>query len=267
MAISDADIDLAVSVTGTFENSGDPYVGVTGDFDGMGISCGVLQWNIGSNSLQPLVRLAGEAAVLANMPVKGAEMWTACISPLPAGLKMVRAWQTDGVLSPAIAAELRAFMGSPEMRAVQKRRIAAIAQSADALAAGWAHNLGRADRSAQEFVWFFDVLTQNGGMKNVGYSDVEAFLVSAPGGGAVSAICDWLAAVPAGSWGQADCVKNAGLWRGTVPAESLDLFVLSYLRACQSRPPARGLVMNRKGTLATKMGYVNTERFNLAGKI
>ena len=58
MTVTNDEVAVAISVTGTFENSGDPYLGVTGNFDGMGISCGVLQWNIGSNSLQPLVRLA-----------------------------------------------------------------------------------------------------------------------------------------------------------------------------------------------------------------
>jgi hypothetical protein len=48
MAVTDDEINKAVAVTGRFENAGDPWSGVTGDFDGMGISCGVLQWNIGS---------------------------------------------------------------------------------------------------------------------------------------------------------------------------------------------------------------------------
>src|SRR5262245_15753274 len=71
LAISEDELAVLVKVTGTFENSGDPYEGVSGDFDGQGISCGVLQWNIGQGSLQPLVRAAGKPAVAASMPTFG----------------------------------------------------------------------------------------------------------------------------------------------------------------------------------------------------
>jgi len=66
----------AVAITPGFEVEGDPYQGVSGDFDGMGISCGALQWNIGSKSLQPIVIAVGKPKVAAAMPQLGQEMWT-----------------------------------------------------------------------------------------------------------------------------------------------------------------------------------------------
>jgi hypothetical protein len=48
-----------LALTGTFETGkGVPecFSGITGDFDGQGISYGVLQWNFGTGSLQPLLR-------------------------------------------------------------------------------------------------------------------------------------------------------------------------------------------------------------------
>ncbi len=48
-----------LALTGTFETGkGIPecFTGITGDFDGQGISFGVLQWNFGQNSLQPLLK-------------------------------------------------------------------------------------------------------------------------------------------------------------------------------------------------------------------
>ncbi|MBI1822489.1 MAG: peptidoglycan-binding protein [Nitrospirae bacterium] len=45
-------------LTGTFETNVPPpdcFAGITGDFDGQGISLGVCQWNIGQRSLQPLL--------------------------------------------------------------------------------------------------------------------------------------------------------------------------------------------------------------------
>lgn len=47
-----------LALTGAFEtNSGIPecFAGLSGDFDGQGMSFGVLQWNFGQNSLQPLL--------------------------------------------------------------------------------------------------------------------------------------------------------------------------------------------------------------------
>lgn len=267
MPVTSQEIDLVVSITGTFENSGDPYVGVTGDFDGMGISCGVLQWNIGSNSLQPLVRLAGQAVVTRTMPTKGADMWTACTAPLARGLAIVRSWQTGNKVDPVIAAELRSLLGSPEMRAIQLRRITAIVQNADSQATAWAQSTGRTERTLQELVWFFDILTQNGSMKGLTHHDVEHFIASSGAEGAVDVICDWLANAPKTWWGHADCVKNAALWRDAVPADQVDLFVLSYLRSSISgQVLARGVVMNCKGAIAFKLGHVNGTLFDFRTK-
>ena len=46
-----------LALTGSFETSQPPpdcFAGLTGDFDGQGISFGALQWNLGQGSLQPL---------------------------------------------------------------------------------------------------------------------------------------------------------------------------------------------------------------------
>lgn len=47
-----------LALTGAFETGRQPpdcFCGITGNFDGQGISFGVLQWNIGQQSLQPLL--------------------------------------------------------------------------------------------------------------------------------------------------------------------------------------------------------------------
>lgn len=49
----------ALALTGTFETGKAPpecFAGLSGDFDGQGISFGVLQWNFGQGSLQPLLK-------------------------------------------------------------------------------------------------------------------------------------------------------------------------------------------------------------------
>jgi len=50
--------DKCLALTGSFETGRYPpdcYWGITGDFDGMGLSFGALQWNVGQGTLQPLL--------------------------------------------------------------------------------------------------------------------------------------------------------------------------------------------------------------------
>lgn len=51
--------DRCLALTGSFETGQYPpdcFCGLTGDFDGQGISFGALQWNVGQGSLQPLLK-------------------------------------------------------------------------------------------------------------------------------------------------------------------------------------------------------------------
>src|SRR5690349_2503801 len=108
-------LKAALLVTGRFETTGNPWAGVTNDFDNMGISCGILQWNIGMGSLQPLVKNCGNAAVLKYMPVHGGQLWTACQGSVANGLQIVRAWQPNKKFKPDVLEELRTLFGSDEM--------------------------------------------------------------------------------------------------------------------------------------------------------
>jgi hypothetical protein len=48
-----------IALTGSFETNQPPpdcFAGLSGDFDGQGMSFGVLQWNLGQGSLQPLLQ-------------------------------------------------------------------------------------------------------------------------------------------------------------------------------------------------------------------
>lgn len=265
MTISEAELKVLTKITGTFENSGDPYQGVSGDFDGQGISCGVLQWNIGQNSLQPLVQAAGKPAVLAAMPVFGSEMWRACQSSLSVGLQIVRSWQNGTALKSAPKSELRAFMGSAPMRAQQDTAIRKVAVKAETMADDWAAARGQGARTVQDLAWFFDIVTQNSSLKGLGFGDVAAFKNAAGPGQADDLVCDWLAATTSKYAGQEDCHKNAQLWRNTVSGDELDLLVLGYLRSQKSILQWRGDVLNRKGTLAVRQGWVHKTKFDLTG--
>jgi hypothetical protein len=250
-------VAAAVKVTCGFEVAGDPYAGVSGDFDGMGVSCGALQWNIGSNSLQPMVRAVGRARVAALMPTLGAEFWIGCQGTRAEGLTAVRKWQKGGKLSKVAETELRALMTSPEMRAEQDRAIEAVAERAYDGAEAWAAAYGLAQPSQREFLWFFDLTTQNGGLKDIGPETVETFMRLNRPDRADDVICDYLAGLSGTSGHVKDAHHNAKLWRGKGDVEQQTLLALSYLRSLKSNPAWAHVVLNRKGTIAMGEGWVN----------
>lgn len=264
MTISADEIKVLTGITGTFESSGDPYQGVSGDFDGQGISCGVLQWNIGQGSLQPLVRAAGRDAVLSTMATFGQEMWTACNASLNQALAIVRSWQDGTALRPGPRSELKTFMGSPAMRLQQDAAIRKVGAKAETLADRWAADRGAGARTLQGLAWFFDIVTQNSSMKDLSFADVVAFKAAAGPDRADDLVCDWLAATTDVFAGKKDCHKNALLWRDAASGEALDLLVLGYLRSQKSILRWRGDVLNRKGTLAVRTGWVHGKKFDLA---
>jgi len=254
----------AVQITPGFEVSGDPYEGVSGDFDGMGVSCGALQWNIGKASLQPMVLVLPDARVKALMPTLGSEFLRACRASVPVGLAIVRGWQTKAKLSRAAAAELKALMGSPEMRAQQETRITAVADKAFAAAGRWAVAVGRPAPSKHEFLWFFDLTTQNGGLEGITADQVADFIHRNAAEGAGEVVCDFMAGLNGTSGHIRDAHKNASLWRGDLKPIALELLVLSYLRSGSASPKWRHVVLNRKGTIAAGRGWVNGSKYDLS---
>jgi hypothetical protein len=254
----------ATKITPGFEVSGDPYEGVSGDFDRMGISCGALQWNIGKGSLQPMVVAVGSDVVRAAMPQLGSQMWSACTSPLQVGLGIVRSWQSGTKLTPPAKAELRKLMGTAEMRAEQDRRIAKVAERAFALADKWAQSGGKDGPSKREFLWFFDLVTQNGSLEGITRRHVENFIALNAPGRADDAICDYLAGLSGTSGHIRDAHKNAALWRNQADAEKLELLVLSYLRSGSADARWRHVVLNRKGSIAMGGGWVNSGNYSFA---
>ena len=257
---SEAWIEVGLRVTGQFETSGNPLAGVTGDFDRMGISLGVLQWNIGQASLQPLVKPLGRAVVVAAMPVYGGELWNACNSDVPHGLAIVRGWQNGTTLRPPVLAELKQFTGGTAFVAQQMAAARQVARSAYAAAVAYAaQDPAYGKVSKWLFCWFFDLYTQNGGLKGLTYADAVAFINGAGATDADDAACDWLMGRPPGEAGYRDAHENAKLWRGSVRPKALPLFVLSFLRSQKSNPAYRGDVLNRKGTITLGRGWVHRE--------
>jgi hypothetical protein len=257
MPVSDDFLTAGLKVTGNFEDSTDPLGAVSGNFDGMGISLGVLQWNIGSNSLQPLVKAIKKPAVMATMPRFGEDLWNACNTTVTQGLAIVRAWQSNNKLPKNVFNELKAFVRSQPFQDQQLKTAHKVGDRA------WSTTVAWAQTTKAEFCWFFDIYTQNGGLKTVTPQTVRTFISNHGAAGADHLICDWLASRPSTDSGARDAQKNAQLWRDNVPDSAITLFVASYLRAMLAKPQWRTDVLNRKGTVAVGSGWVHGKMYDL----
>ena len=264
MPVPDELLTAGLEITGHFEDSDEPLAAVSGNFDGMGISLGVLQWNIGSNSLQPIVRGIGQATALASMPNRGADLWKACNTSVAEGLAIVRAWQPNNKLPADVRAELKAFVKSSPFQKAQLETARKVGDRAWDLAVSWATAQQRPTASKKEFCWFYDVLTQNGSMKSVTFDSVKAFIAGHGAHSADDVVCDWLANCTPPLAGAKDANKNATEWRNNVPDESMVLFVASYLRAGEAKSEWRADVLNRKGTIAVGKGWVHAGKHDLS---
>lgn len=256
--------DSAVAITASFETSGDPYVSVSGDFDGMGISCGVLQWNIGQGSLPPLVKAVGKSTVTAAMPVHGKDMWTACNGSIKAGLKIVRSWQSGISLKAKPKAELAALMGTAAMRAEQTAAITIVADRAFAGTTKWATSSGNAP-SKRQFCWFYDMATQNGSLEGLTPKAVADFISQNTPDKADDLICDFLKNMKGSSGHVKDSHQNAKLWRNKANADELEVLCMTYLRSKTANPKWQHVVVNRKGSIAMGEGWVNGSLRDFSG--
>jgi hypothetical protein len=263
MPVSDDFLTAGLKITGHFEDSEDPLGAVSGNFDGMGISLGVLQWNIGSNSLQPIVRAIGKTSVASKMPQFGEDLWRACNTTVTEGLAIVRAWQRNNKLPRPVFNELKAYVRSQPFQDQQLKVARKVGDTAWGTAVDWASKQGRATATKREFCWFYDVFTQNGGLKSITPKKVQDFIDNHGADSADDLICDWLAARTDDARGAKDSRKNAKLWRDAVPKPKLFLFVASFLRTAEANSLWRSDVMNRKGTIALGVGWAHTEKHDV----
>lgn len=252
----------ALELTGHFEDDGEPWSAVSGNFDGMGVSLGVLQWNFGQGSLQPMVIAAGRPAVDATMPTIGAAFWQAAHAGPSGWLPIVAGWHTGIALKSVARQELRAFTGSPAFVAQQVAASEQTAQTAFEFAKDWAKSdpaFGAVSKAL--FCWFFDLTTQNGTLKGIGFAQLDTFRksLSHPR----DFVCDRLAGQPLSVAGAKDAHRNAELWRSAGTARGDDLLLLSYLRSLKSTPQWQTDVLNRKGTVAQGIGWVHGTRHDL----
>lgn len=238
-------LERALIITGNFEGTG--YDQVTGDFDGQGVSAGILQWNYGQGSLQamilrPFVKLHGSIDLLFDFPEPGIDA-SVKMGPSDALLYVRKHMIEPGVskrLKREWANAWRAFMSHSEVIELQIEAAKAVARRANGLMEQWGMSSQRA------FCFFFDVVTQNGSMSSVIKLEPDRD------------VCRRYAEVATS--------QNKNLWLPLIEKasdEQLTLFRAAYMRAQLSRPAYFQDVFARKGTIALGRGYVHGESWDL----
>lgn len=232
--------EFVLNLTGSFEGEG--FTEVSGNFDGQGLSCGVLQWCLGQGSLQekilrPWIKKHGSIDALGIFPRNDIDR-----------LAQMNASQALGYAASYIGygpnanwkAAWKKFMGRKDVIELQVQAAQKLLATAFANAENWGFK-----NSARAICFFFDVATQNG-----------ALLISKPTPSRVAAL----------SYASQAKGKNPEIWKkaiATASDEQLCLFQAAYLRARKSKARWFQDVFARKGTLALGVGVVHGANKNI----
>lgn len=227
--------DLCVKITSGFE--GTDYGTVTGNFDGQGISCGILQWNLGAGTLQKYI-LNHINLMAHEFPVDMTPLWT--MKPRDSVV-----WAKDmmldvnGKLKPEWKIAWQKFLTDPTVVNVQKAAIGLYFHQAKCIC-GF---LGFSQDNARAMAFSFDVAVQ---LWNLDVSQR-----------------------PAANLEQAKNIlqlydaQNMMIWN----EEKLDdcqqiLVITSHLQALKAKPEWRKNVFARKATIAVGKGIVNKTKWD-----
>ncbi|MBI1839791.1 MAG: peptidoglycan-binding protein [Nitrospirae bacterium] len=158
-----------LALTGAFETNSAPpdcFAGLSGDFDGQGISFGVLQWNLGQGSLQPLlIEMNRDYAPLLRDLLH--DHYPLLVTFLKATRDEQLAWARSiqdpnrKTLFEPWRGLLKALGRMPEFQEIEAAHAETLFQSAQKLCR--AYQLG-SERGA---ALMFDILVQNGSISNL----------------------------------------------------------------------------------------------------
>jgi hypothetical protein len=227
--------ERCLALSGAFETSTgfpDCFCGLTGDFDGMGMSYGVIQWNIGQGTLQPLFSdmISAHEDVMANIfhdnldPLKNL-----LSSPTEAQLEWARSIQ-DPIRHAIFEPWKGLFLALGRTQEFQDIQLAH-AQIKQQLASALCQRFGVTTERA--FALMFDICVQNGSIA----SDTDAQIRTD------------FAAIPA----DADPTE----------AEVARLQSIANRRAEAANPAYVEDVRTRKLTIANGVGTVHGVPYNL----
>src|SRR5271157_1246611 len=248
-------LELCLKVSGGFESgTGPSYTSLTGNFDGMGMSAGILQWNAGQGTLQTLVAAIGNAMgwdkaktffssdIQQFSTLKPADAITWCLAHyIATGTKN---------LDPGAAARWVNFLGQPESIAAQVQIASnGVLGHAKREVAAYAPDYIDGTRP---YAFFFDLVTQEGGM-TVGHQTVPAIP-----SGQTPDVTDAL------SFAQANNSVCHDLWAGVIGSDNEAALLLhyAYARAMLANPQFAWDACSRRGTIACRTGIVHAAHIN-----
>jgi hypothetical protein len=164
---------LIDNATGKFEGRSSlatMYTNVAGNFDNMGLSVGILQWNYGSGSLQPLLRLYisryGAEKMDAYFDKLGKISPTATMGTA-AAITESKKWQDGITVKEAWRTAWKNLLGSQEFTDIQNEKINTVWSKTLTVTQSWSLSSIRAK------AFFLDIVTQNGSMSSVTRALVE----------------------------------------------------------------------------------------------
>jgi len=243
-------LELCLKVSGSFESGGGPsYTSLTGNFDGMGLSAGILQWNAGQGTLQTLVANIGNA-----MGWDKAKTFFSSDIQQFSTLKPAAAiqWCKDHYLTtgsthvdPGVVTRWVTFLGQPESIAAQVQ-MATNGVLGHAKREVATYTPDYTDRN-RPYVFFFDLVTQEGGMT------VGQHTVPPVPSGQVPDVSDAIAEAATNNQ------RCHDIWQTNLAGDDLAALLLhyAYARAVLANPLYIWDACDRRGSIACRGGVVH----------
>lgn len=250
-------IDICLGISGSFEGGdGQPRWDLTtGNFDGMGLSVGALQWNPGTGSIFPLLTKTFQK--MGAVPDEFDDIHTmAAMKPRDAVAFAVQTWVTPenpkGPLTPQAKQLWEAFLATPECRAAQAELAQAILDHAIDDATHYLPWLTEIDWRTCAF--FFDVRVQQGGMtkRMDDGTRVAVEALGSPEEARPQEAIDFAA--------KSGKAKTGVAWQKVIEGGDQLAAVLlhyAYERAILSRPQYQWDTLSRRGAIACRGGAVH----------
>ena len=260
----------------------DPYVAVTSNFDGEGLSLGLIQFNFGGDAQHTFLPIADEV-YRRTMPTWGSQFAHAIHTKTPKEAIVIVTAMQDHVggkwtVKPDAHNELRAFLGSSESRKAQDAAVSPVYARAYSRAAQWAAARGAAAATPREITSFLDNEVFSGGaLGGMWFEQAKAFRDSfKDNGDMIAFVAAWLRSCPGNGpgklYGADEGRRNADRWTAAVPAgtrladDRALLFAFGFVRALTANGPPhqpaeagifKAQVVNRRGVFALGSGTAN----------
>jgi hypothetical protein len=252
-------LELCCKITGSFEASGTPdYTDLAGNADGQGLSAGILQWNAGQGTLQSLLIKIAEKMGWDKVQsyFKSDVHHLAVLRNADAVEFCVQHYLVDGTpnLAPAAIYAWKNLLGQPEsIQAQIDLAESTVLNRAKILAKQFCPGF---EARTRVLAFFFDLVTQSGGMRNAkGAVDPIAFEEIKKNGAndlPIAWLSDFYPVQMVKHWGSILGKDDVADW----------LFYYAYKRSLLSKEQYRKDALFRRGTIACRTGIVHGKAFD-----